>query len=149
MSLIEWAKKGEIEEVRKCIQQGADVNAHEDNTGWTALSRASCNGHNEIVTMLLENGADIEAKAKDGATVLIMAVSWGHEKGVEVLLEYGADVDFKNFAGLEYGYNPSYARILKMLKDEIERRKQLKMARYTLLRHTNFHLAQEIALRTN
>ena len=32
-------------------------------------------------------------------------------------------------------------------KDEIKRRKQLKMARYTFLRHTNFHLAQEIALR--
>ena len=148
MSLIEWTKEGDLEEVCKCIQQGADVNTNAENNGWKALSWASFKGCTEIVKLLLENGADMEAKDNYGETALMLAARWGYVKAVKVLLEYGADVDSKSkygFTALQYA--PYCTGVVKMLKDEIEQRKQVKMARYTFLRHTNFHLAQEIAVR--
>ncbi|KAH0542984.1 hypothetical protein FGG08_002672 [Glutinoglossum americanum] len=59
------------------------------------LQKAASNGHEPIVKLLLERGADIEAKDKDGWTVLQRAVSNGHELVVNLLLERGADVEAK------------------------------------------------------
>jgi hypothetical protein len=50
-------------------------------------------GHVEVVSVLLERGADIDKAADDGATPLIMASQEGHGEVVSVLLEQGADID--------------------------------------------------------
>ena len=177
LSLIECIKDEEIEEVRRCIQQGADVNTKDNGNGFSALMWASFIGNTEIFKLLLENGAYVEPKRKGDYPPLVWAAQFNRTEIVKLLLENDADINFESSGGmtalrwaafdgitelvellLENGAKitndllgnddiKEKTEVLKMLKDEIERRKHLKMARYTFLRHTNFHLAQEIAVR--
>ena len=57
--------------------------------------------HVQVVKLLLEAKADIDAKANNGATALIMASSEGHSDIVRLLLEAKADV---NAQGQEWKY---------------------------------------------
>jgi ankyrin repeat protein len=53
-------------------------------------------GHTEIVQLLLEKGADVNAKNKYGRTALIYATERGYTEIVQLLLEKGADVNAKD-----------------------------------------------------
>eukprot|EP00757_Euglenozoa_sp_SAG-D1_P000018 gene18-11488_t len=46
--------------------------------------------------MLLQAGADIQAKNEDGWTALMLACQNGHSNVVEMLLQAGADIQAKN-----------------------------------------------------
>jgi ankyrin repeat protein len=63
MNLGQACKDGNLERVKACIAEGADVNANNCKDGENALVRA-LNGPDEtmvaIVTVLLEAGADPE-----------------------------------------------------------------------------------------
>lgn len=48
-----------------------------------------------MVALLLENGAAIEAKTRDGLTPLHCAARSGHEQVVDMLLEKGAPISSK------------------------------------------------------
>jgi len=61
-----------------------------DNTGWTPLMSASKNGSIEIVQLLIEKGADVNAKNNLGITVLMQAIK--HEDIVKLLIHKGADI---------------------------------------------------------
>jgi ankyrin repeat protein len=81
------------------------VNA-KHNEGWTALFSASMEGNSEILSMLLEGGADVNVKAydvnakgDDGTTALMFATWKGHSEIVLKLLEKGAEVDAKHNDG--------------------------------------------------
>jgi len=65
----------------------------------TALHVASRNGHTEIVEMLLEKGAYVNAKTNEGITALNRASEKGHTETVARLLEKGADVNAKDSDG--------------------------------------------------
>jgi ankyrin repeat protein len=63
-----------------------------DNCGYTALWWAVLNGHEAVVGLLLEKGADIEFKDRRyGQTPLLWAAEMGHEAVVKLLLEKGAE----------------------------------------------------------
>ncbi|KAH6970387.1 hypothetical protein BKA56DRAFT_558737 [Ilyonectria sp. MPI-CAGE-AT-0026] len=71
---------------------------------FTNLMVASYYGHRAVVKLLLEQGADIEAKHTGyGRTPLSWAAERGHEAVVRVLLEQGADVEAKDTG---YGRTP-------------------------------------------
>jgi ankyrin repeat protein len=53
------------------------------------LDCAICNGHTEIVRLLLDAGADIDAPNGNGVTPLECATNGGHTKIVELLLRRG------------------------------------------------------------
>ena len=53
-----------------------------------ALIKASENGHTETVAMLLEKGADVNAKTNWGDTALIQASYYGHTEIVKLLKQY-------------------------------------------------------------
>jgi ankyrin repeat protein len=88
--------------VRLLIEKGANIEAKASN-GWTALRWASSNGHEAVVKLLLEKGADVElllekgadvdAKDRAGKTALQRAAENGHEAVVKLLVEKGADID--------------------------------------------------------
>ena len=88
--LIQASVNGDIEKVKKILEDGADINAT-DEDGNTALSMAVINAQYDVVELLLDNGADINTKNVDGDTPLIHAINFG-EAGdydmVDLLLEH-------------------------------------------------------------
>ena len=59
--------------------------------GWTPLPWAAEGGHEAVVKLLLEKGAELETKDNDGWTPLSWAAEKGHEAVVKLLLEKGAE----------------------------------------------------------
>lgn len=75
------------------IEKGADVN--ESPTfgaieGYTPLMTAAKHDRQAFVKLLIKNGADINAKAKDGSTALSLATEKGHKNIVDILKSHGA-----------------------------------------------------------
>ena len=58
-----------------------------DKEGWSALHFAANSGHDEMVSLLLEDKADGNAKTKEGNTPLHLAASSNHHKVVRMLLD--------------------------------------------------------------
>jgi len=90
------ALKGHKELVRKLIARDADVN----KTGWTPLHYAATGGHLEIMLMLLDEHAYIDAESPNKSTPLMMAAQYGTPAAVRLLLEAGADPTLRNELGL-------------------------------------------------
>jgi serine/threonine-protein phosphatase 6 regulatory ankyrin repeat subunit B len=92
-SLHEVAKEGKVEEVKRLISEGADVNAAEGEDARTPLLFAAKEGHAEIVKLLLASGADVNAAGTYGYTALYYAIFSGDEETVKVLVSGGIDVN--------------------------------------------------------
>ena len=87
------AYNGRINDVRKLIEDGINVNA-KYNCGGTALHAAATKGHSEIVKFLLQYEVKINAKNKFGLTALDIAEVEKHVKVAEILLKNGAKRGF-------------------------------------------------------
>ncbi|KAL7297984.1 hypothetical protein TKK_0008994 [Trichogramma kaykai] len=75
-SPLHWAiRENRLEQVKMLIAAGADVNImdDEDDEGLTALQIAAELGLKEIMTILLDHGADVKAKCNRGYSVLYYA----------------------------------------------------------------------------
>ena len=70
-----------------------DLDSATESNHDTALTLACAGGHEDLVTLLLGRGSDIEHRDKKGFTPLILAATAGHEKVVEILLEHNADIE--------------------------------------------------------
>ena len=77
---------------QQLILKGADVN----KPGWAPLHYAATHGHLEVISLLLENDAYIDAASPNGTTPLMMAAQYGTPAAVQLLLEAGADPLLKN-----------------------------------------------------
>ncbi|KAM9222359.1 ankyrin repeat domain-containing protein 40-like [Leptosomus discolor] len=56
--LREAAALGDVEEVRRLLGEGADINSRNEINGWTCLHWASKRNHAQVVSCLLDAGAD-------------------------------------------------------------------------------------------
>lgn len=88
--------KGQVDWVVKLIEHGADVN----KPGWAPLHYAATSGHLQIMQILLEHHAYIDAASPNGTTPLMMAAMYSTPSSVKLLLEAGADPMLKNALGL-------------------------------------------------
>ena len=79
--------------VRYLLDQGANANAKDSDDEITALMKASRQGHIDIVQLLYERGADVNAKLKDSYTALHFAVQFENVAVVELLLKQGANIE--------------------------------------------------------
>lgn len=75
--------------MRLLLNRGANVDAKDNDSGRTPLSYAAANGREAVVRLLLDRGADIEAKANSGRTPLSYATKNRHEAVVKLLESHG------------------------------------------------------------
>ncbi|ARJ22484.1 ankyrin repeat domain-containing protein [Bacillus mycoides] len=68
------------------IEKGSDVNAVQSG-GWTGLHEATLLGNEEIIILLLENGANKMIKKNDRKTAYDIALEKGHESLLHHLQE--------------------------------------------------------------
>lgn len=98
--LLRAAQEGWLEDVRRVVRVfGADVTDREHNT---ALMWAAQNDHPNVMSFLLESGADPDLCTRRQAnanTALICAAWRGHARAVLVLLAAGADPNQGNSIG--------------------------------------------------
>jgi uncharacterized protein len=90
------ALNGDVELVKLLISKDAEVN----KKGWAPLHYAATNGHDDVVKVLLDNSAYVDAGSPNGTTPLMMAARGGHVSTVKLLLDNGADLNVKNQLGL-------------------------------------------------
>ncbi len=90
------AGTGNIEVIKQHVSAGTDLNAKEPTRGGTPLMVAALLGQTEAASLLIEKGAEVNAKNNEGATPLLMAAFFGHLETVELLLKKGADVNATN-----------------------------------------------------
>jgi len=90
------ALNGQLELCRSLIAKDAHVN----KPGWAPLHYAATRGHLQVMSLLLEHHAFIDAGSPNGTTPLMMAAFYGTPSAVKLLLESGADPMMKNDQGL-------------------------------------------------
>jgi uncharacterized protein len=98
-ALMLSAIRGDLVVAKLLIEHDADVN----KTGWTPLHyAASGTSQNqvEMVRLLLDNSAYIDAASPNGSTPLMMAAMYGRSDVLKVLIEEGADASLRNEKGL-------------------------------------------------
>lgn len=86
--LIIRSRRGDLDQVQKLIEDGADVN-YKEKFGLPALIWATKNGHARVIALLLENGADPNTFDSSGETALNIAES---QDIIDILKEGGAVV---------------------------------------------------------
>lgn len=94
-ALMYAALKGHLALAAKLIDKQADVN----KTGWTPLHYAATGGQVELIRLLLEHHAFVDAESPNGSTPLMMAAQYGSTGAVKLLLEEGAEPEQRNQQG--------------------------------------------------
>ena len=90
------ALNNQLSLAERLINKGADVN----KPGWTALHYAASKGHTDMIRLLLDQQAYLDAESPNRTTPLMMAARYGTGKTVKLLLEEGADPRIRNKQGL-------------------------------------------------
>lgn len=98
-ALMLAALRGHVKIVQALIARDADIN----HPGWTPLHYAASgttDQQTEIIGLLLEAHAYIDADSPNGTTPLMMAARYGTEASVDLLLSEGAATNPRNQLGL-------------------------------------------------
>jgi uncharacterized protein len=124
-ALMLAAENNQPEIVKLLVGRGADPNK-QDNNGWTAVLKAAYQGNSKCIEILashskleldrallvatlmertdavkalVDNGAEVDFRASDGRTPLILAAGKGNKDIVQLLLQDGADASLTDQAG--------------------------------------------------
>jgi len=81
--------EGHTAAVELLLRSSADVNRLSGGNGKTALLKASVRGHNNVVRLLLDNGAKDIEKTWDHANALFAAAYAGRLDAMRLLIDHG------------------------------------------------------------
>ena len=91
--LLKAVNADDISRIKNLLNEGLDVNGMNED-GWSALMVAASKGSMEILKLLIENGAALDVKNRQGGqTALIFAAHWGHTEVVRYLIAKGANLN--------------------------------------------------------
>ena len=106
LNLIEAIENGNLKAARNALRNGADANAkdHRDPLhNRKLLMIVAAEGKENFAKLLVEYGADVNAKNTHGDTALMEAASFGHLNVVKFLVEHGANVNAATILGMYAG----------------------------------------------
>ncbi|OMH86276.1 Ankyrin repeat and KH domain-containing protein 1 [Zancudomyces culisetae] len=122
------AEVGSLSVVRRILHKWNDegsvvslVNKGLETNEITPLMYAASRGHYEIAVELLEVGAKVDMKDKEGETALLKAAYGGYARLVKLLIRYGADcriADKDGWTALHNAAGRGHLEIVKVLTDE-------------------------------
>jgi ankyrin repeat protein len=84
--LIKAAEKGDLEQAKAALGEGADINFHSDSE-WAPIIHAARNGHLRMVKFLIEQGANMNIENPYKETARCLA---GSPEVKEFLAKLGA-----------------------------------------------------------
>ena len=127
-NLWKAASAGDLSAINDALGDSADLNALDSQFGITPLGWAALNGKTEAAKLLIEKGADVNARNRDGTTPLHSAAFLGRIETVKLLLENGADTTLRSndgtiptdVAGLDWQLTQFVVGLLQMEVDETE-----------------------------
>lgn len=90
------ARGNQVPAMRLLIQKGANVQASVKPECRTALHEAAARGHLDVITFLLDHGANVNMPRlhERGESALHAATAGGHVDAIKLLLDRGADVQW-------------------------------------------------------
>lgn len=98
--VCDLVSKGSISKISDLLGKGLDPNFQDEGSGETPLTMAVVHDNTEMVTTLVEGGAHMDFRAKDGLTPLHKAAILGMHRSLSALLDLGASPDLRDVAGL-------------------------------------------------
>ena len=119
LSMLNAAASGELGKMQTLIAQGHDVNVRFPLVGTGPLIVAAGHGHVDMVRVLLDAGADINAADASGWTALHAAAAKGDRATVVLLLERGAFVPDHHWylpSPLSIAQTLGYAEIIPLVQ---------------------------------
>jgi len=101
-SIHQAAADGDAAAVRTLLAQDASLANSRDDRECTPLHHAAAAGHTELVALLADAGADIDAQNRSGETPLHWAAIRNRQAVVELLIGRGAETELRE----DYGRTP-------------------------------------------
>lgn len=93
-TFLKAAQSGRVDIVETVFEKiGPEILQYKDEDGYTALHRASYNGHVKVVEYLLTVGAEIDSKTNDGWQPLHCACQWNKVEVASILLQNGSNIN--------------------------------------------------------
>jgi len=108
--------------VRMLEMRSIDVEAKEAVYGRTCLMTATRHGHHAICLLLIDKGAQLEAKDSNDTTSLHYAAYEGHVEIVRLLCDRGADIEARDGEGLRPLHDAAREGHISVVKELIEER---------------------------
>ncbi|CAN8022810.1 unnamed protein product, partial [Ixodes persulcatus] len=107
--MLDHVSNSNVEKVTKLCSRGLDPNFHCPDTGETPLTLAAgLKGPTKVIIALVNGGALLDFRTKDGRTALHRAVERNNLEALRTLLDLGASPNYKDARGL----TPLYYTVL-------------------------------------
>lgn len=118
--LVSAARDGDLIEAKMLLELNPCLSKYSTFGGLNSpLHFAAAKGHNEIVTLLLEKGADVNSRNYCGQTALMQACRHGHWEVVQTLLLFRCNVTRVDFlsgrTALHFAAMDGHVRCIRLL----------------------------------
>ncbi|XP_019873671.1 ankyrin repeat domain-containing protein 49 [Aethina tumida] len=97
--ILEAAEKGNLNKIKELLKIRMELVNIIDRDKYTPLHRACSTNQKEVALLLIENGADVDAKTDMGWTPLHSCCHWNSLDCANILLQHGADVNAQSEGG--------------------------------------------------
>ena len=111
---FEFIQMGDISSVKRMLKDDPNLATEADRFEFQAIHVLDYNGFDEILTLLLKSGADINAQSDDGSALLHILID---AEFLQPVLEAGANLELKD----KSGYTPLLAQISRADSEDMVR----------------------------